>query len=800
MKELVKFFVISMFIFIGMQVANSQPISGTKTIPGDYATLTAALTELNTNGVGTGGVTFNIAAGYKEYNADSLKLTATGTAANQIIFQKDPATTGANPLITRTDTGALITSAVYANGDAIITLEGSDYVTFDGINISASDSKIEYGYYIRKVSGDDACKYVNIKNCTVTMTKGTPINRFGVGIFISNNIITTRANNGSGVTVTSEGGRHENIVITGDSVRNTYISIVQRGYAHSSSPYNFYDQNITIGDEGAGNVLHNYAGTNLQASAINTRNSNNVNISYNDINNIADGGTAFGSYGYGIMLSGAKASNITVSYNTISLNGGPSGIYGISVGAGDSSGTVNIHHNTIKDCSGSTASSTPSVFNAIKNGASQYELNIYSNIINNITLNNNSASIINIGAPRTANVYDNIISNIIIKYSKTANSMITIDSLGIMNVYGNTISNISNTSDTAANGNIIGINVASGTNNNIYKNKISGLYGRIQSIYGISVQSGTTNYIYNNVISDLKSTAISNEDAVRGISITSTDTNTAVGVYYNTIYLDASSSGMDFGTTCIFHTYNTTATTSALDMRNNIFVNNSTQNGTGKTVAFRRSDAGDLNNIVLSNNNCFYAGTPGANKLIFSDGTNNFQTIAEYKAFVTPRDSVSFSENPPFVNITAIPYNLHLKDTLSQCRDGGLPITSPISILVDYDNVPRDPLTPDVGAYELFVSKVNNNVTMVSSYRLEQNYPNPFNPFTNIRYQIANNSFVLLKIFDVLGREVAILVNEKQFAGTYVATFNASQYPSGVYFYTLKAGNFAETKKMMLIK
>jgi subtilisin-like proprotein convertase family protein len=85
-------------------------------------------------------------------------------------------------------------------------------------------------------------------------------------------------------------------------------------------------------------------------------------------------------------------------------------------------------------------------------------------------------------------------------------------------------------------------------------------------------------------------------------------------------------------------------------------------------------------------------------------------------------------------------------------------------------------------------------------YELSQNYPNPFNPTTNIKYQIANNSFVSLKIYDILGKEITTLVNENQKAGEYLAVFNTSGLASGVYFYKLVAGDFTEIKKMILIK
>jgi Secretion system C-terminal sorting domain len=85
-------------------------------------------------------------------------------------------------------------------------------------------------------------------------------------------------------------------------------------------------------------------------------------------------------------------------------------------------------------------------------------------------------------------------------------------------------------------------------------------------------------------------------------------------------------------------------------------------------------------------------------------------------------------------------------------------------------------------------------------FSLSQNYPNPFNPTTKIKYQLSVNSFVTLKVYDILGREVARLVNERQNAGDYAVTFNAGSLSSGVYFYRLTAGGSAATKKLMLIK
>ncbi|WP_304132318.1 T9SS type A sorting domain-containing protein [Ignavibacterium album] len=91
----------------------------------------------------------------------------------------------------------------------------------------------------------------------------------------------------------------------------------------------------------------------------------------------------------------------------------------------------------------------------------------------------------------------------------------------------------------------------------------------------------------------------------------------------------------------------------------------------------------------------------------------------------------------------------------------------------------------------------------VRNLKLEQNYPNPFNPSTNIQYAIGPavaEQFVTLKVYDVLGNEIATLVNREKPAGSYKVTFNASDFPSGIYFYQLTAGSFVQSKKMLLVK
>jgi hypothetical protein len=83
---------------------------------------------------------------------------------------------------------------------------------------------------------------------------------------------------------------------------------------------------------------------------------------------------------------------------------------------------------------------------------------------------------------------------------------------------------------------------------------------------------------------------------------------------------------------------------------------------------------------------------------------------------------------------------------------------------------------------------------------LSQNYPNPFNPSTKIKYSVPQSSQIVIKIFDVLGNEIETLVNEEKPAGTYEITWYAENLPSGVYFYQLQAGDYINTKKLILLK
>ncbi|MDR3611547.1 MAG: T9SS type A sorting domain-containing protein [Ignavibacteriaceae bacterium] len=162
-----------------------------------------------------------------------------------------------------------------------------------------------------------------------------------------------------------------------------------------------------------------------------------------------------------------------------------------------------------------------------------------------------------------------------------------------------------------------------------------------------------------------------------------------------------------------------------------------------------------------------------------------------------PDSSGNMSEDPLFVKYDSFDY--HFRQD-SPCKNAGDP--NPI-----YNNI--DGSRNDLGAYggpngtfEIIttgIKKTNDNIP-TKDFVLGQNYPNPFNPSTNIRYEIPTCCKVLLRVYDIAGREISTLVNEVQTAGIKTATFNSKNLASGIYIYRLSANKFTLTKKMIILK
>ncbi|MEO6719009.1 MAG: hypothetical protein ABIN67_01545 [Ferruginibacter sp.] len=374
-------------------------LSGPKYIPGNYPSLTAAVAAVNASGVGAGGVTFNIAANYTETISATISLTATGTALNPIVFQKDPATSGSNPVITAY-TGGIGTPAT-AIQDGIWKLIGSDYVTIDGIDLAdnpantTNPSTMEYGYALYKASTSNGCQFVTIQNCVITLNKINsiagvlPMADGSTGILVTNALSNTATTSITPIA----GGAHSNNKFYTNTIQNCNTGIALIGYA-AASPFTLADTNNDIGGSTAltGNTILNYGGATgatTAAAAILTQAQYTLNVSYNITNNNNGSGANHPNILRGIYITAATSANATITYNTVTVKGGGTtqAVAGIENSAGSTAAgnTINISNNTVTNSTYTSA--TTGGFYGIYNSASPATL-----MVNNNTVSNNSSA------------------------------------------------------------------------------------------------------------------------------------------------------------------------------------------------------------------------------------------------------------------------------------------------------------------------------------------------------------------------------------------------------------------------
>lgn len=248
---------------------NAQALTGSKTIPSTFfPTIKVAVDSLNSQGVGSGGVIFNIAAGYTETISSTIAVTATGTSTNQITFQKDPLTSGANPLITAY-VGTLLSSST-TSIDGIWSFTGSDYVTIDGIDLldptsnTTATTTMEFGYGFYKASATDGTNNNTVKNCVVTLNRNNFTASTGprwAGSVAIELAACNPAAVGTTITQTSVAGASSFNKFYSNTVQNCNGGIALGGAA-IASPYTLADLSNDIGGTSAttGNTIINFGG------------------------------------------------------------------------------------------------------------------------------------------------------------------------------------------------------------------------------------------------------------------------------------------------------------------------------------------------------------------------------------------------------------------------------------------------------------------------------------------------------------------------------------------------------------
>lgn len=524
-------------IFLSNSISYAQ-LSGAYTIPGSYASISAAITALNTSGV-SGPVIFNIAAGWTETGSNMTLTNTTPNATNTVIFQKSGA--GANPKIT----AGVGTSTTL---DGIIKFAGTDYVTFDGIDLydppsnTTSTTQMEWGYAILKASTTNGSQNITIKNCRIVLNTYSTIYTNTIGIYLANHTTSSTAS----LAVTNFTGTNSNCSIFNNTIDSAYIGISLNGYNSTT----YYDTNNAVGVGGA-NYIYRHGGSSATAYGIYAIYQNRLKIANNSINGGTYGTRSHTATLYGIFTSAGTNSSLDLYSNIVTVvssatTSNLNGIYN-DMGAGGSTNTVNIYNNVVQSCTYTTAST--GVFNGVYQSSTSVPvfLNFYGNSVINNTYGSATATatgtVTYLGVYGTTtvagsiyNIYNNTVSgnSRIQSVSGAGSSYLLNIPAGALttNIFGNILTG--NTSQAC--GTFYGINLASAPasasaqiycyQNRITNNSRTGSPGTITGyfygIYDVSISSsgGTTN-IYNNGITGNTFTAHTTYDYVYYLALSS---------------------------------------------------------------------------------------------------------------------------------------------------------------------------------------------------------------------------------------------------------------------------------------
>lgn len=634
------------------------------------------------------------------FNENNILLTATGTATDSIVFRKSG--TGNNPVI-------VSAPGLSSTRDFIIGLEGSDYIVFDRINLrdvtstTSTTDQMEWGFAFFVKNATDGSRYNTIRNCRIDMPSAIRTSGGNVGIYSNSQTAA-----GTAVTVTSITGANSFNKFFNDSMVSCMMGVSLIGSDDSA----YYDDQNRIGVDGQ-NVIINMTPSSSNTKGIFVNYQDNIKIANNIINT---GNLASGS-AMGIHTSTGLNSNVDIYNNTITIrpvSGTPLAINN-QMGKNGVNNTININHNTIKDCylGGGT-----NEFILLGNDAAAINVNIHHNILENDSSNSTGSfygmdnGFSSQGSPVcTSNIYANTIRNLKRVSTGTGlsggiyNAPLIVGC--VTNIYDNNISQLNSYGGSAGTQAMNGILFSGASTINVYRNTIHSITspsatGRSSGItFFSSSGTGLSAYIYNNYIYNLTAPNSNMPDASIGLYLNPVGgaDKCFAGAYYNTIYLSdtASPSSTSSGSSGIY-----ASSALPLSLINNIVINQSVPAAAGGIVAaYKRSSAVLASYSDSSNNNILYTGSFGNRRYIYYDGVDSALTVGAFRGKMGTRDQSSLGSLPKFINTTTLPYNLRIDPAVVTPVEGaGRPISLPVAVSTDFDNDSRSATTPDIGADE----------------------------------------------------------------------------------------------------
>lgn len=613
--------VLALLLTLSLSLAGQVTTNGGSGLSPSYATLQAAVTALNAATISS-PVVITLSAN-ETAPAGGYSITAQGTAANTIVIDGNA----------KTVTAGLQAAGSYS--DAIIKLVGADYVTIKNFVLienpantataPGTNTMTEWAIGLFYATTTNGAKNNFIQNNTISLNRSY---QNSVAVYSNVRHTATLATLIADITL-STGSNSSNRVYS-NTISNVAIGVVFVGSNTTAA----MDVGNEIGGSGnQGNTITNwgnnsphsgFAGLATTVGCIICNHQLNPTIAYNTITSASISMTTNAYRGiynyYQIKPALTTANTINIVGNTISMQnaGSPSAYEVIS----------------IMDLTGSTYTNT--------------QINIQGNTIQNCTSAGEWYGLYFSSIPVSATINDNTITNC--NLSGIVHGMyLALGGTGVT-MSNNTISNLS----TSGNSQLVGLELVNATcivkDNKITDLSVSSTGGNIVGILVNSIATNTYS-ILNNRIGNLLAPVCTISPGIIGIRFSNASANATFKVSYNSVYLNASSTGANFGTVCVYHTSNATSTTGKLELRNNILVNTSTPGVGANSIVLQRTSSNLGNYATTSNNNDLFAGTPGPSRLLYYDGTNAYQTLAAL-APLAPRETASISLNPSFQNTT----------------------------------------------------------------------------------------------------------------------------------------------------